>query len=213
MVLEASSSFGGRMRVNTDFADFPIPLGAEWLETTPKVLDEILNNPAVGVNVSTFSDQPDHKFLDYSWFNFFEDYIAPAVSADIVYNTLVQSVDYSGNQVVVTSNNGQWKADRVILSVPLQMLKENTIQFTPSLPKSKQDAIRDAPVWAGFKAFFEFGVNFTVTRNMCLISNPKPMGKRSITTQPSASNPTGTYSGCLPLVSLPWNSVPYQEMI
>jgi monoamine oxidase len=160
VVLEASPSFGGRMRVNTDFADFPIPLGAEWLETTPKVLDEIVNNPAVGVNVSTFPDLPDRKFLDYSWFNFFEDYIAPAVSADIVYNILVQSVDYSGNQVVVTSNNGQWKADRVILSVPLQMLKENTIQFTPSLPKSKQDAIRDAPVWAGFKAFFEFGTNF-----------------------------------------------------
>ena len=28
-ILEASSDFGGRMKINTDFAEFPIPLGAE----------------------------------------------------------------------------------------------------------------------------------------------------------------------------------------
>lgn len=34
-IFEASSTFGGRMKINIDFADFPIPLGAEWLETGP----------------------------------------------------------------------------------------------------------------------------------------------------------------------------------
>jgi monoamine oxidase len=30
-ILEALSVFGGRMKRVTDFADFPIPTGAEWL--------------------------------------------------------------------------------------------------------------------------------------------------------------------------------------
>ncbi|MEM6805402.1 MAG: FAD-dependent oxidoreductase, partial [Bacteroidota bacterium] len=30
-ILEASTQYGGRMKRNIDFADFPIPLGAEWL--------------------------------------------------------------------------------------------------------------------------------------------------------------------------------------
>ena len=43
-ILEASSEFGGRMKINTDFADFPIPLGAEWIETKIEIFSEILNN-------------------------------------------------------------------------------------------------------------------------------------------------------------------------
>ncbi len=31
-ILEASSIYGGRMRINTGFADFPIPLGAELVK-------------------------------------------------------------------------------------------------------------------------------------------------------------------------------------
>ncbi|MEO1023706.1 MAG: NAD(P)-binding protein, partial [Bacteroidota bacterium] len=30
-ILEASPVYGGRMKVNHSFADFPIPLGAEWV--------------------------------------------------------------------------------------------------------------------------------------------------------------------------------------
>lgn len=159
-ILEASSQHGGRIRINTDFADFPIPLGAEWIETDLDIFDDIVNDSSVTVNVETFADAPDYKFLNGSWFNFFEHYIVPSISNKITYNTIVESIDYSGDQVVVSTQHGQKTADKVIVSVPVQILRDNDITFSPSLPQYKQDAINNVPLWEGFKAFFEFSTNF-----------------------------------------------------
>lgn len=159
-ILEASSTYGGRMRINTNFADFPIPLGAEWLETNTNIFKEIINNSSVHVNIQTVADDPDRKFVNYSWFNFFEDYIVPSIANKISYNTIVQSINYSGNQIVVSTNNGEITADKVVISIPIQILKEGDIKFTPNLPQSKLNAINDAVVWNGFKSFFEFSSNF-----------------------------------------------------
>ncbi|MFN0173222.1 MAG: flavin monoamine oxidase family protein [Saprospiraceae bacterium] len=159
-ILEASSIYGGRMKINTNFADFPIPLGAEWLETSTNIFREIVNNASVQVNIQTIADNPDRKFVNYSWFNFFEDYIVPSIANKISYNSIVQSIDYADNQIVVVTNNGQITADKVVVSIPLQILKNGDISFTPNLPQSKLIAINDAVVWDGFKAFFEFNSNF-----------------------------------------------------
>ncbi|MFK7972524.1 MAG: flavin monoamine oxidase family protein [Bacteroidia bacterium] len=159
-ILEASARYGGRMRIDTDFADFPIPLGAEWLETETGIFQEIVNDATTQVNIETVPDDPDQKFVNYSWFNFFEDYILPPIANKIAYNTIVQSVDYSGNQIVVKTQNGEHTADRVIISVPLQVLRDEDISFTPPLPQDKRDAIDEPVIWEGFKAFFEFDENF-----------------------------------------------------
>ncbi len=159
-ILEASSSYGGRMRINTDFADFPIPLGAEWLETSTSIFREIVNDPSVQISVETVRDAPDRKFVNYSWFNFFEEYIVPSISNKISYNTIVQSIDYSNDRIVVDTQNGQHIADKVIVSVPLKILQDGDISFVPSLPKSKSDAINNSVIWEGFKAFFEFSTQF-----------------------------------------------------
>ena len=107
-ILEASTVYGGRMRINTDFADFPIPLGAEWLETGKNIFKEIVNDASVSVNIETVKDTPDRKFVNYSWFNFFEQYIVPSIADKIVYSTVVQSIDYSGNQIIL--NTKKWPA-------------------------------------------------------------------------------------------------------
>ena len=39
-ILEASSNYGGRMKRTNDFANFPIPLGAEWLHVETGVFHE-----------------------------------------------------------------------------------------------------------------------------------------------------------------------------
>jgi monoamine oxidase len=159
-IIEASSVFGGRMKINTSFADYPIPLGAEWLETNPSVFQQIVNNPTVPVNVQTVADTPDWKFVNYSWFSFFEEYIVPSVAERISYNTIAQSIDYSGSQVVVHTNGGAITADKVVVSIPLKVLQNGGITFVPSLPQKKMNAINQAVVWDGFKAFFEFGTDF-----------------------------------------------------
>lgn len=159
-ILEASAVFGGRMKINTDFADFPIPLGAEWLETGTNIFQEIVNDSSISVNVETITDAPDRKFVNSSWFNFFEKYIVPSIANKIVFNTIVRSIDYSGDQIVINTQNGQHMTDKVVVSVPLKILQDGDISFLPNLPQGKMNAINGTTIWEGFKAFFKFSENF-----------------------------------------------------
>tara|TARA_B100000809_G_scaffold229991_1_gene244017 strand:+ start:82 stop:1185 length:1104 start_codon:yes stop_codon:yes gene_type:complete len=159
-ILEASAIYGGRMKIDTNFADFPIPLGAEWLETSTDIFEEIVNDPSTPVNIETVADKPDRKFVNYSWYNFFEEYIVPSISSKIRYNTIVQSIDYSSDQIVITTQNGQQIADKVIVSVPLKILQDGDINFIPSLPQPKLNAINNTTIWEGFKTFIAFSTKF-----------------------------------------------------
>lgn len=159
-ILEASSTFGGRMKINKDFVDFPLPMGAEWLETNGSVLNEIVNNSTIAVNIKTVADSPDFKFVNSSWFNFYEQYIVPSIAHKIGYNTVVKNIDYSGDKVVITANNRVFEADKIIVSVPLKILQLGEIEFNPLLPKAKQEALNNVAIWDGFKAFFEFTSKF-----------------------------------------------------
>ncbi len=54
----------------------------------------------------------------------------------------VTQIDYSGDKVKVTHNGAVSEADYVVVTVPLGVLKQNKIQFSPALPASKQTAIQ-----------------------------------------------------------------------
>lgn len=177
-ILEASSTYGGRMKRNLGFADFPLPMGAEWLHTAPRVFDDIAANPALDVAVQTvgykhddiyaFWDgenltrenlgvQTDRKFLNSSWFDFFDQFIVPPIADYIQFQTPVTAIDTSqGRAVVQTSSGEEFTADVVLVTVPLKMLQERRISFVPPLPLSKIEAIDTAVFWEGYKAFLEF---------------------------------------------------------
>ena len=184
-ILEASGTHGGRMKINTIFADFPLPLGAEWLHASTGEFQKIVNDAGVQVHVDainynrvtdTFAfwekdqltvsalDDSDIKFVNYSWLNFYDEYIVPSIANQIVYHTVVQSIDYSGEQVIVTTQNGQHIADRVIVSVALKILQTGDLRFIPALPIDKSNAINNAKIWDGFKAFIEFSDRFYDTQ-------------------------------------------------
>ncbi|WP_422080154.1 flavin monoamine oxidase family protein [Ulvibacterium sp.] len=183
-ILEATSHYGGRMIRTTDFADFPIPLGAEWLHVERDVFDEIVNDPSIKVDVNTTPYDPnvdfglfegrrvsvadigftiDQKFVNATWFDFFEQYVTPFVTDKISYNQIVNSIDYSGEQVVIKTTNGEFSANRVIVTVPVKMLQNGAITFIPELPSDKQNAINKVRVWDGCKAFIEFSERFYPT--------------------------------------------------
>ena len=159
-IIEADSQFGGRTRINRTFADFPVPLGAEWIETNPQTLRSIVNDDAIAFSFQTFEDEPDHKFRNFSWFQFFETYIVPSIREHIVFGQPVKSIDYNGDRVRVATDSAAFTADKVIVCVPLQVLKDGDISFSPELPERRRNLIQNMPVWAGFKAFFEFGERF-----------------------------------------------------
>ena len=96
-IIEASSTYGGRIKRTTSFVDFPIPLGAEWLHTSASELSTIVNDSSIQINtqlqgyqsqnqVGYFengsltlspiftefgSDFEDKKFINSSWLDFF----------------------------------------------------------------------------------------------------------------------------------------------
>ena len=182
-ILEAKSGYGGRFQVDKSFTDFPISLGAEWLHKPPSTLDDILNDRSVeheielrpySANTDTYgtyidgeySEEPlpdygDSKFIGSSWFDFYERYIVPSIRDKMTFNTPITRVDYSGDQVVLTDNQGgRHTADKVIITVPLRILQLGWVNFVPALPQDKQDAIEEAFIWSGIKIFIEFSEKF-----------------------------------------------------
>jgi monoamine oxidase len=65
-----------------------------------------------------------------------------------------------------------------VMSVPLKILKDGDISFTPGLPQSKLNAINNLVVWDGFKAFFEFNSNFYGDSEYVFQINPASNGQK-----------------------------------
>ena len=62
---------------------------------------------------------------------------------DIELNTEVIAIDYSSNLPCVQTKDGRTlRSSRVIVSLPLGVLKTNCVSFTPALPQYKVDAIQ-----------------------------------------------------------------------
>ncbi len=67
---------------------------------------------------------------------------ALAAGRDIRLDHPVAQVDHSGPTVVVTTDGGDtFEADRVVVTVPLGVLKAGAISFNPALPPAMRDAI------------------------------------------------------------------------
>jgi monoamine oxidase len=64
-----------------------------------------------------------------------------ATGLDVRLNTRVSSINYSNAKVTINANGNTIEADYVVVSVPLGVLKNNAITFTPSLPTNKINAI------------------------------------------------------------------------
>lgn len=68
------------------------------------------------------------------------NYLANGLNIQL--NQRVSKIDYSNPKIKVTHNGSESEADYLLITVPLGVLKANTIQFTPSLPMAKQTAIQ-----------------------------------------------------------------------
>ncbi len=184
-ILEAAPTHGGRLKTNTDFVDFPIPLGAEWVHVSTDIFKEIVNNDATQVSVNTVgygssesygywdngalsitqvSGISDRKFVNSSWLGFLDQYIAPTALPQTRFNRKITAVDYSGETITATTDSGEsYSSDKILITVPLRILQDNDITFTPGLPSNKQTALSEALMWPGIKVFLEFSEKFYPT--------------------------------------------------
>lgn len=189
-IFEASGRYGGRLKSDMTFSDFPIPLGAEWLHVHEKELKAILNNPLKEVIVDlkkyehkdlvgyykngnlTYSTMramfgpfyKEQKFINSTWLSFFETNLLPEIKEKITFGCQIVAIDYSSTKVILTNSVGKsFESDKVILTVPLKQLQNNILSFTPALPKYKLKAIQKANIWGGIKVFISFSEKFYPT--------------------------------------------------
>jgi len=238
-VLEALPSYGGRIKHQRNFSNFPISLGGEWMHVAnsgTEILTEIVNDSSVSINTQTQfydlqndtsgyydgnslvvdtlgehfgNDFVDKKFVTSSWLDFFETYILPSVQSKITYNTPINAIDYSGDQVVVRAQNGQtYSAAKVVVTVPVKILQSGMISFQPGLPSDKTDALNSIKVWGGFKAFFKFSTNFFPT----YLSFPYSESKDGQIQYYDAAYAQNTSDNILGLFSTGKPAEPYQNL-
>jgi lysine-specific histone demethylase 1B len=234
-LLEASSTYGGRLGKLTGFANFPIDTGAQWLHGENSVLGDLIkksktkitlddsetkfwfNNQLIdalpqNTNIFEGEELPDISYEAYAlqnglgseykyiieniagdqgaaasrlsvygnnkdeenwasgdddfkfeetFFDLIETQIANQVTDNILLNTVVSKIDYSQSTILITdSNNNTFNADKVIITVPIAILKSADIQFTPALPDEKTSAFSKIGMDAGMKVFLKFSNRF-----------------------------------------------------
>ncbi len=76
---------------------------------------------------------------------------------EIQLNWPVKEVDYQKDKILLKNDHGDTlHADKVLLTVPLGVLKAGQICFTPELPANKQSAIQNLGVDTGIKLIMRF---------------------------------------------------------
>jgi monoamine oxidase len=79
-----------------------------------------------------------------------------AKGLDILTGTTVTEVAWNLGGVSVTTNHGVIQADRVVITLPLGVLKANKVRFNPGLPAAKQKAIQVLGMGLLNKCFLRF---------------------------------------------------------
>jgi monoamine oxidase len=87
------------------------------------------------------------------------------VMADVQTNSEVKEIDYNGDKVLVSGQRTggesfSIEADRVIVTVPVSILKSGSIAFTPGLPSAKTSALSKMEMDAAMRVVLDFKANF-----------------------------------------------------
>jgi monoamine oxidase len=79
------------------------------------------------------------------------------VGVPVTLNSAVRSVDYSGSRLKLDTVKGRIHADKVIMTVSNGVLSSNGIEFKPTLPDWKLDAIEGLPLGSHNRVALMFG--------------------------------------------------------
>ena len=103
------------------------------------------------------------------------DYLTTGL--DIRLNTRVSSINYANAKVGITANGNKIEADYVVVSVPLGVLKNNAISFSPELPTNKINAISNTNIGNVNKFLLVWNTPFWDTKLQYIGYTPETKGK------------------------------------
>ncbi len=84
-----------------------------------------------------------------------------AVQQYVQLNTPIKSIQYDADPIVLTAKDGTtFQADKVIVTVPVSMLKNGGITFSPGLPGAFTGSLAKLGMGASLRVIIEFKQNF-----------------------------------------------------
>jgi monoamine oxidase len=182
-ILEASTVWGGRIKRYSGFGDMPLDLGAEWIHDDPRVFGQMLGRKPSELGIQTIDYRPqtykfwhnnrlnkfnalrnfyqEVKFLDTTWYGFFERFMLPTIAQKIVFGAEVTHIAEQGKRLSLRLKDGRSiDTDKVLVAVPLSVLKSGKISFSESLTPPNIAALEHVDFGSGFKAFLQFSERF-----------------------------------------------------
>ena len=106
------------------------------------------------------SGDGDYKFKE-TFYDLIFSHFGAQVANNVTVNSIVNTIDYSSDKVLVSTNSGQqFSADKVLITVPITILQSNDISFVPTLPVKKTTAFSEIGMGAGMKVFMKFSTRF-----------------------------------------------------
>jgi monoamine oxidase len=110
---------------------------------------------------SSFGAHSSGVFLILDRFDYFNDWIAPDLNANLELNCTVADIDWSVTPVELSCADGRlWTAKHVIITTSIKVLQENDITFSPELPETTRNAIDEYVMLDGLKVFMTFNKSF-----------------------------------------------------
>ena len=91
------------------------------------------------------------------------------VVSDVQVNKVVKSIDYNGSKVIISGNTMlsaggvepfSLEANKVIVTVPVSILKSGDITFNPALPSNKTSALSNVGMDSSLRVLLDFKANF-----------------------------------------------------
>lgn len=182
-ILESAAGWGGRVKRLSGFSDVPLDLGAEWIHDEPTVLGRIIGEGATDLGIETIEYSPQSfqfwhndklnnfnalrhayeevKFLDTTWYGFFERFVLPHIGEKIVFNASASEIRSDAAGVSVRTADGRtFETDKVIVTAPLSVLQRGQLSFTKDLWPPNLTELLNIDFGSGFKVFMKFNERF-----------------------------------------------------
>lgn len=127
----------------------------------------------------------DYKFKE-TFFDLIDRKLGQHLKDDILFDTPIKTIDYSNQKVKLIAEDGRnFEADKVIVTIPISVLKQGDVTFIPEIPNSKKQAFNKIGMDVGIKIFLKFAERFykgvTLGGSVCAAYIDEQYGKSGTT--------------------------------
>ncbi len=137
------------------------PFVKAWVENAYGTQAALLNVPDMVKVGNTWNSGETNFVLEKSSYQSALQKIFSAVLPLVQLGKIIHQIDYQNQEITLTSTQGEtWKADKVLITIPLTQLQKQAINFQPTLPPAKQRAIESLQLGNVMKLILRFKESF-----------------------------------------------------